>query len=358
MDRTGTAILLFTERDFPATSPLRTVEVAERPAGSVAVSAPLVLSVPGSTEPALAVAPDGRAVAAWIGPDHAVWAASRDPATAWQPAVRISGPGPARGVAVAIGELGDAAVSWFERAPMVALRARDGSWSPAEAVATAAPLPPGAPTAVAIAPLGDAVAVAWRESPAPLTLKVAWRADPARPWRVSPIARAAGQPQRRAAEAGDGALGGRPGAVDAPARGRLADPRAPRSARGPSGSGGARLDGLGPTALPVGGHRHGRHDHGRLGRAAALVPPRDAAVRRLHPAGHPSMTDTPPDSPPTLYEWAGGRPGLERMLDAFDDRVEGDDLIAPLFPGGVGAEHRRNVTTWWCEVFGGPADRP
>ncbi len=70
------------------------------------------------------------------------------------------------------------------------------------------------------------------------------------------------------------------------------------------------------------------------------------------------MTDTPPDSPPTLYEWAGGRPGLERMLDAFDDRVEGDDLIAPLFPGGVGAEHRRNVTTWWCEVSGGPADRP
>ena len=98
---------------------------------------------------------------------------------------------------MAIGELGDAAVSWFERAPMVALRARNGSWSPAEAVAPAAPLPPGAPTAVAIAPLGDAVAVAWRESPAPLTLKVAWRGNPARPWRVSPIARAAGSAQRR-----------------------------------------------------------------------------------------------------------------------------------------------------------------
>jgi hypothetical protein len=36
------------------------------------------------------------------------------------------------------------------------------------------------------------VAVAWRESPAPLALKVAWRGNPARPWRVSPIARAAG----------------------------------------------------------------------------------------------------------------------------------------------------------------------
>jgi hemoglobin len=59
-------------------------------------------------------------------------------------------------------------------------------------------------------------------------------------------------------------------------------------------------------------------------------------------------------STPTLYEWAGGREGLERMLNAFYDRVEADELIAPLFPGGVSAEHRRNVTTWWCEVFGGP----
>ena len=69
------------------------MQVAERPAGSVAISAPLALSAPGAAEPALAVAPDGRAVAAWIGPDRAVWAASRDPATAWQPAVRVSGPG-------------------------------------------------------------------------------------------------------------------------------------------------------------------------------------------------------------------------------------------------------------------------
>jgi hemoglobin len=60
-------------------------------------------------------------------------------------------------------------------------------------------------------------------------------------------------------------------------------------------------------------------------------------------------------SPPTLYDWAGGREALERMLNAFYDRVENDDLISPLFPGGVSEEHRRNVTTWWCEVFGGPA---
>jgi hemoglobin len=60
------------------------------------------------------------------------------------------------------------------------------------------------------------------------------------------------------------------------------------------------------------------------------------------------------EAPPTLYEHAGGAEALERLLNAFYDRVERDELIAPLFPGGVSAEHRRNVTLWWTEVFGGP----
>jgi hemoglobin len=62
-----------------------------------------------------------------------------------------------------------------------------------------------------------------------------------------------------------------------------------------------------------------------------------------------------PGEPPTLYEWAGERPAFERLIDAFYDRVEDDELLSPMFPGGVGAEHRRNVVSWWCEVFGGPA---
>jgi hemoglobin len=61
-------------------------------------------------------------------------------------------------------------------------------------------------------------------------------------------------------------------------------------------------------------------------------------------------------NPPTLYEWAGGREAFERLIDAFYDRVEGDELISPLFPDGVSEEHRHNVTLWWAEVFGGPAD--
>lgn len=59
---------------------------------------------------------------------------------------------------------------------------------------------------------------------------------------------------------------------------------------------------------------------------------------------------------PTLFEWAGGREAFDRMIDAFYDRLEQDELLSPFFPGGVHEEHRRHVATWWCEVFGGPTD--
>ena len=58
---------------------------------------------------------------------------------------------------------------------------------------------------------------------------------------------------------------------------------------------------------------------------------------------------------PTLFEWAGGDEALRRLIDAFYDRVEADDLLTSFFPGGVSEAHRSHVTAWWCEVFGGPA---
>ncbi len=64
------------------------------------------------------------------------------------------------------------------------------------------------------------------------------------------------------------------------------------------------------------------------------------------------MTET---GVPTLIQWAGGPPALRAMIDAFYDRVETDDLLAPFFPGGVSLEHREHVADWWAEVFGGPA---
>jgi len=58
---------------------------------------------------------------------------------------------------------------------------------------------------------------------------------------------------------------------------------------------------------------------------------------------------------PSLYAWAGGDAAFERLINAFYDRVDHDDLLSPLFPGGVSSEHRAHVTAWWIEVFGGPA---
>ena len=61
------------------------------------------------------------------------------------------------------------------------------------------------------------------------------------------------------------------------------------------------------------------------------------------------MTETP-----TIYEWAGGREAFARWLNTFYDLVEGDELLGPIFDGIVTPEHRDHVTTWWCEVMGGP----
>jgi len=61
-------------------------------------------------------------------------------------------------------------------------------------------------------------------------------------------------------------------------------------------------------------------------------------------------------SHPTLYEWAGGAEAFHRLINAFYDRVEKDELLSPLFPGGVSQEHRTHVIAWWSEVFGGPAE--
>lgn len=59
---------------------------------------------------------------------------------------------------------------------------------------------------------------------------------------------------------------------------------------------------------------------------------------------------------PTLVDWAGGPTAIARLIDAFYDRVERDDLLSPFCPGGVSRAHRRHVAAWWTEVFGGPTE--
>jgi hemoglobin len=62
---------------------------------------------------------------------------------------------------------------------------------------------------------------------------------------------------------------------------------------------------------------------------------------------------TEPGSPPTLYEWAGGMPALERLTAHFYDRVRVDPLLAPVFAQMHG-EHPRFVAQFIAEVLGGP----
>ena len=68
------------------------------------------------------------------------------------------------------------------------------------------------------------------------------------------------------------------------------------------------------------------------------------------------MTEPESSDVPSLSEWAGGQAAIRRLIDAFYDRVEADDLLSGLFPGGVSELHRDHVTRWWVEVLGGPAD--
>jgi hemoglobin len=56
---------------------------------------------------------------------------------------------------------------------------------------------------------------------------------------------------------------------------------------------------------------------------------------------------------PTLYEWAGGAPALEKLFDRFYAHVADDPLLAPVF-ARMGADHPKHVAAWVGEVLGGP----
>ena len=59
------------------------------------------------------------------------------------------------------------------------------------------------------------------------------------------------------------------------------------------------------------------------------------------------------DGVPTLYEWAGGAPALNRLTEAFYARVRADDVLAPVF-ADMPPDHPEHVAIWLGEVFGGP----
>jgi hemoglobin len=66
------------------------------------------------------------------------------------------------------------------------------------------------------------------------------------------------------------------------------------------------------------------------------------------------MPDAQP-SPPTLFEWVGGLPALERLTTEFYRRVASDALLAPVF-ARMDPSHPRHVALFLAEVFRGPKD--
>jgi len=56
---------------------------------------------------------------------------------------------------------------------------------------------------------------------------------------------------------------------------------------------------------------------------------------------------------PTLYEWMGGMPVIERLFEVFYNRVPNDPLLAPVF-ANMPSDHVKHVSAFVAEVFGGP----
>ncbi len=56
---------------------------------------------------------------------------------------------------------------------------------------------------------------------------------------------------------------------------------------------------------------------------------------------------------PTLYEWLGGMPALEKLTATFYARVPLDPVLAPVFAHAPPA-HGQHVAEFLAEVFGGP----
>jgi hemoglobin len=56
---------------------------------------------------------------------------------------------------------------------------------------------------------------------------------------------------------------------------------------------------------------------------------------------------------PTLFEWIGGLPAIEQLLNTFYQRVPSDPLLGPVF-AHMDPAHARHVAAFIGEVFGGP----
>jgi hemoglobin len=56
----------------------------------------------------------------------------------------------------------------------------------------------------------------------------------------------------------------------------------------------------------------------------------------------------------TVYDAAGGTDALERLAEAWHDRVMADDVVSHAFHGDLHPEHTKRLAAYWGEALGGP----
>jgi hemoglobin len=58
----------------------------------------------------------------------------------------------------------------------------------------------------------------------------------------------------------------------------------------------------------------------------------------------------------TLYDAAGGLPGVTTLAHAWHERVLVDEVVAHAFSHGFHADHTARLAAYWAHAWGGPAD--
>jgi hemoglobin len=57
----------------------------------------------------------------------------------------------------------------------------------------------------------------------------------------------------------------------------------------------------------------------------------------------------------TIYEAAGGEPGLVALAHAWHERVMADEVVSHAFEHGFHPDHTARLAAYWAEALGGPA---
>lgn len=66
------------------------------------------------------------------------------------------------------------------------------------------------------------------------------------------------------------------------------------------------------------------------------------------------MTGEPPAATP--YDQMGGAATFQRLVDGFYDRVESDEVLAPMYPPEVWDGARWRLAAFLAQYWGGPTD--